>query len=61
MTLAELIAGLLASQEASLLMPDKIYSMKLVLSDDEEVNGAKVIGPNRDGDYEIVLSDGIRD
>ena len=61
MTLAELIAGLLASQEVSLLTPDKVYAMKLVLSDDEEVNGAKVIGPNSDGDYEIVLSDGIRD
>ena len=62
MTLAELIAGLLASQEAQGFTDlGKIFSMPLVLSDNEEVNGAQIIeDTNSKGDFVIALSDCIR-
>jgi hypothetical protein len=62
MTLAELIAGLLQSQEASVLNnPTAIYSMKLVLSDNTEVNGATIVKNPKDGNFDIVLSDGMKE
>ena len=62
MTLAELIAGLMASQQASGFIDlGVVFSMKLVLSDNEEVNGARIIeDPTSEGDYVIALSDGVR-
>lgn len=61
MTLAELIAGLMASQEANNFMDiGLIFSMRLILSSDEECNGAQIVeDPNSEGDYVIRLGAGI--
>jgi hypothetical protein len=61
MTLAELIAGLLASQEASGFEPHKIFEMKLILSDFEEISGARIVDdPKDEGSFAIILSDCVR-
>ena len=56
MTLAELLQGLMNTQEASILGVEKIFAMEVRLSDTRRVESAQIVhGP--DGVSAIYLSD----